>query len=140
MMMRRLTTWAAGPALLMALAACGGGGQEALTVEQAQEGLREVGCAEVETEQETDDSGVPFTLVGCQLGATGAVVVNIVDASTAIRDVVCSGGDALVESADLPIATGPNWAGVVFDADGTTVSELAEALGGEATTVGAYCA
>lgn len=139
-MKRSRATWVAGPALLLALAACGGGGQEALTVEQAQEGLREVGCAEVETEQETDDSGVPFTLVGCQLGATGAVVVNIVDASTAIRDVVCSGGDALVESADLPIATGPNWAGVVFDADGTTVSELAEALGGEATTVGAYCA
>lgn len=140
MMQRRLTAWAAGAAVLLLLAACGGGGPDALTVEQAQEGLLEVGCAEVETEQETDDSGVPFTLVGCQLGATGAVVVNIVDASTAIRDVVCSGGEALTESADLPIATGPNWAGVIFDADGTTVADLAQALGGEATTVGAYCA
>lgn len=144
-MRNRLMVWAAVPALALALAACSGGGSDGgegqLTPEAASEALTGLGCESVDTQQDTDDSGIAFTLVGCQLGEDGAIVVNIVDEGAgSIQEVVCRDTDANSESAELEIVTGTNWVGIVFTPSGPTVAEVATALGGQTSTVAEYCA
>ena len=112
------------------LAACGGTSSTYDTPVQIANALNVAGieCKDFEA------TGGAFTFVSCTDTATPLNVYYYPDGES-MRGQVCSSGDAT--DFEVEVAIGGNWF-----AEGTywtPTSQIAEALGGEATTYGDYC-
>lgn len=132
------------PAIVVAatfmLTACGGS-EGPLSVNDVVPKLEAAGIDCTESSSEPVEEGIAATAVTCALGDSGGVVVIVADESAEIdkaRDELCA--QIPEEQGNLEVATGNAWLSVTLSTVGVGAAQVAEALGGEVSKVGTYCA
>lgn len=102
-------------------------------------------CGEVGTEDSTEEDGITVTAVSCTIGQDGGIVVAIapsVDEMVKAKADFCGSfeeaeGDSLGDEA-TELAYGETWLALTLTTE-VTAGQVADALGGTATTTGEYC-
>ena len=118
-----------------------------LTPANVEAKLTEAGieCGEVGTEDSTEEDGIKVTAVSCTIGQDGGIVVAIapsVDEMVKAKADFCGSfeeaeGDTLGDEA-TELAYGSTWLALTLTTE-VTAAQVADALGGTATTTGEYC-
>ena len=122
------------------LTACGGS-DGPLSVNDVVPKLEAAGIACTESSSEPVEEGIVATAVTCALGESGGVVVIVADEATEIdkaRSELCA--QIPDEQGNLEVAHGNAWLSVTLSTVGVGAAQVAEALGGEVSKVGTYCA
>ena len=128
-------------AVAFLLTACGGSDAGPLSVNDVVPKLEAAGIDCTETSSEPVEEGIAATAVTCALGDSGGVVVIVADESAEIdkaRSELCA--QIPDEQGNLEVAHGNAWLSVTLSTVGVGAAQVAEALGGEVSKVGTYCA
>jgi hypothetical protein len=131
-------------AAAFALTACSGSASsgEVLTATKIAEQLEQFDCTSIESAREQDEEGNAYSVVTCELGSTGGIVVNVVDSVedfTGVRALACTSVVGNDEAANFDVAFGDNWVGLAVSTSGIGVQDLADALGGKVGTLQEFC-
>jgi hypothetical protein len=124
----------------LALTACGGSAGP-LTADDVVPRLEAAGIDCTETSSEPIETGVQATAVTCVLGEAGGIVVIVAESAEEIAKAqreLCSQVDPA--QGNLQLAAGEHWLSVTLSTVGVGAAQVAEALGGTASQVKAYCA
>lgn len=125
------------------LSACSGSSSgDELTAATVAERLEAFDCSTLESTREEDEEGNSYSVVTCELGSSGGIVVNVVDTAedfTSVRALACTDVVGNEDAADFQVAYGDNWLGVAISTSGVGVQDLADSLGGTVGSLQDFC-